>query len=296
MHISCAADIEPALRLARANRHVSQTAMNERSSRSHCVLSLGIMRTPVPPKDGTSVTPESPTFGVLHIVDLAGSERTKVSQAEGQQMVEANSINKSLSALCDVLFALGDERDRSGAAHVPYRNSRLTYLLQDALGGVGCKVLLFACTSSEPCDVTETFSTLSFASRVSRIEKGRMRPHHVSSGGSVGGPSAAKRREPSHSRTDSHSSSSQAPRGAVSIGGSGTFPRDDQSEGGGSCPNTPNTPRARRRLCTGELRSNGPPPKRSGGPPTIDGLGSCHIVQTDCQTPLSRSSTTPLTY
>merc|ERR1719453_1599961 len=186
MPISCASDVEPALRLARANRHVSQAAMNERSSRSHCILSLGILRTPVPPsprKDGTIPPSESPSFGVLHIVDLAGSERTKISQAEGQQMQEANSINKSLSALADVLFSLGDERDR-GTIHVPYRNSKLTYLLQDALGGAGCKVLLFAQVSSEHADVTETFSTLSFASRVSRIEKGRLRPHHVSAGSS----------------------------------------------------------------------------------------------------------------
>merc|ERR1712187_894482 len=116
--------------------------------------------------------PSSRAAGVLHIVDLAGSERTKVSQAEGQQMKEANAINKSLAALADVLYAVGEE-----SPHVPYRNSKLTYLLQEALGGSGCKTLLFAQISPEPNDVHETYSTLTFASRVAtNVQKGRLKP------------------------------------------------------------------------------------------------------------------------
>mmetsp|Transcript_69778 Transcript_69778/g.220240 ORF Transcript_69778/g.220240 Transcript_69778/m.220240 type:complete len:478 (-) Transcript_69778:102-1535(-) len=160
-------DVEPALRLVAANRHVAATALNERSSRSHCVLSLSL----APRAAGGEEAPNG--VGVLHIVDLAGSERTKVSQAEGQQLKEANCINRSLSSLADVLYALGDS---GGASHVPYRNSKLTYLLQDALGGPGCKTFLFAQISPEPADVHESYSTLTFASRVATsVQKGRLR-------------------------------------------------------------------------------------------------------------------------
>ena len=155
-------DVSKALAQARGKRHVSATALNERSSRSHTVTSF-------------SVGHETGQLGVLHIVDLAGSERTKVSQAEGLQMKEANCINRSLSALADVLFALGDST--STPAHVPYRNSKLTYLLQDALGGTGCKTFLFAQVSPDACDAFESYSTLTFAARVATsVQKGRLRP------------------------------------------------------------------------------------------------------------------------
>jgi len=168
------ADVEPALRLVASNRHVAATALNERSSRSHCILSLSVVQRKTADGAGSSSGGReamSPV-GVLHIVDLAGSERTKVSQAEGQQMKEANCINRSLSSLADVLFAIGE----GTSAHVPYRNSKLTYLLQDALGGTGCKTLLFAQVSPDPQDVHETYSTLTFAARVSTVQKGRLRP------------------------------------------------------------------------------------------------------------------------
>merc|ERR1712039_727736 len=73
----------------------------------------------------------------------------------------------------DVLYAIGE----GGQSHVPYRNSKLTYLLQEALGGAGCKTLLFAQVSPEPNDVQETYSTLTFASRVAtNVQKGRLEP------------------------------------------------------------------------------------------------------------------------
>eukprot|EP00439_Symbiodinium_sp_Y106_P075821 s1228_g15.t1 len=116
--------------------------------------------------------------GVLHIVDLAGSERTKVSQAEGLQMKEANCINRSLSALSDVLSALGDSSGNELSSEVrEAQNSKLTYLLQDALGGPGCKTFLFAQVSPEVADANESYSTLTFASRVAaNVQKGRLRP------------------------------------------------------------------------------------------------------------------------
>jgi len=164
------ADVEQAFQRISANRHVASTALNERSSRSHCILSLSVQRSAPSTEDRSQ---ETVGPGVLHIVDLAGSERTKISQAEGMQMKEANCINRSLSALADVLYALGD----SSGAHIPFRNSKLTYLLQDALGGAGCKTFLFAQVSPEATDVNESYSTLTFASRVAaNVQKGRLRP------------------------------------------------------------------------------------------------------------------------
>lgn len=161
------ADVEEALERVRTKRHVASTALNERSSRSHTVISLSVLRR------SAGVESLGVPVGVLHIVDLAGSERTKVSQAEGLQMKEANCINRSLSALADVLFALGDS---SSSAHVPYRNSKLTYLLQDALGGPGCKTFLFAQVSPDAQDAHESYSTLTFAARVATsVQKGRLR-------------------------------------------------------------------------------------------------------------------------
>mmetsp|Transcript_46078 Transcript_46078/g.98530 ORF Transcript_46078/g.98530 Transcript_46078/m.98530 type:complete len:555 (+) Transcript_46078:45-1709(+) len=145
------------LATARANRAVGSTQLNSRSSRSHLILSLAVVRS-------ISGVP----LGFLHLCDLAGSERTKLSLAEGDRMKEANHINKSLSALGDVLHALANK-----SSHVPYRNSKLTSLLRDCLGG-NSKVLMLAQASSDACDLSETFSTLSFAARVKTIEKGKI--------------------------------------------------------------------------------------------------------------------------
>ncbi|CAE7938708.1 KIN14F [Symbiodinium sp. KB8] len=176
-------DVEQALGRIGRQRHVASTALNERSSRSHCVLSLCVRAA-----GGAGDDEGQRGCGVLHIVDLAGSERTKVSQAEGMQMKEANCINRSLSALSDVLSALGDS---SGNAHIPFRNSKLTYLLQDALGGPGCKTFLFAQVSPEVADANESYSTLTFASRVAaHVQKGRLRP--MSRQGPLGGSPATR--------------------------------------------------------------------------------------------------------
>lgn len=165
-------DIETTMRLVEANRHVAATMLNEVSSRSHCVISVCI----VPQRAHSESSDPRTSCGVMHFVDLAGSERTKTSQVDGQHMREANYINKSLSSLTDVLSALGD----ATSSHIPYRNSKLTYLLQDALGGPGCKALLFAQISPDAADVHETYSTLLFASKVATsIQKRRLRPAPV---------------------------------------------------------------------------------------------------------------------
>ncbi|KAL8159504.1 hypothetical protein V2J09_001041 [Rumex salicifolius] len=107
----------------------------------------------------------------LWLVDLAGSERLAKIEAEGERLKESQFINKSLSALGDVIAALA-----SKAAHVPYRNSKLTHILQSSLGG-DCKTLMFVQISPCNSDLGETLCSLNFASRVKGIEYGPARKH-----------------------------------------------------------------------------------------------------------------------
>ncbi|XP_073263922.1 kinesin-like protein KIN-14F [Populus alba] len=104
--------------------------------------------------------------GCLHLVDLAGSERVDKSEAVGERLKEAQHINRSLSALGDVISALAQK-----SPHVPYRNSKLTQVLQDSLGG-HAKTLMFVHINPELNSIGETISTLKFAERVASIELG----------------------------------------------------------------------------------------------------------------------------
>ncbi|KAG6421578.1 hypothetical protein SASPL_118135 [Salvia splendens] len=140
------------------NRAKSSTAMNERSSRSHSIVSIHTRGTDL--KSGSSLR------GSLHLVDLAGSERVDRSDVTGDRLKEAQHINKSLSALGDVVFALSQK-----AAHVPYRNSKLTQVLQSSLGG-HAKTLMFVQMNPDATSFSETLSTLKFAERVSGVELG----------------------------------------------------------------------------------------------------------------------------
>jgi len=99
----------------------------------------------------------------LHLVDLAGSERVKKSGSSGSQLKEAQSINKSLSALGDVISALS-----SGGQHIPYRNHKLTMLMSDSLGG-NAKTLMFVNVSPAESNLDETYNSLMYASRVRSI-------------------------------------------------------------------------------------------------------------------------------
>ncbi|CAM9793738.1 unnamed protein product, partial [Discosporangium mesarthrocarpum] len=105
--------------------------------------------------------------GKLHLIDLAGSERISKSGAEGQALKEAQNINKSLSALGDVIAARVGKH-----SHVPYRNSTLTYLLQDSLSA-DSKTLMFVCISPVIYNVEESFCSLNFAARVRTVELGK---------------------------------------------------------------------------------------------------------------------------
>lgn len=144
--------------MGQKNRAVGATALNERSSRSHSVLTVHVK--------GTELASGCVLRGCLHLVDLAGSERVEKSEATGDRLKEAQHINKSLSALGDVIAALAQK-----SPHVPYRNSKLTQLLQDSLGGQA-KTLMFVHISPESDSFGETISTLKFAERVATVELG----------------------------------------------------------------------------------------------------------------------------
>ncbi|KXX81490.1 Kinesin-like protein klpA [Madurella mycetomatis] len=144
--------VETMLKQAQNNRSVAATKANERSSRSHSVFILKLV--------GENSATQERCEGTLNLVDLAGSERLKHSQAEGDRMKETQNINKSLACLGDVIEALG-----RGSAHVPYRNSKLTHLLQYSLGG-NSKTLMFVMVSPLEAHLKETITSLRFATKV----------------------------------------------------------------------------------------------------------------------------------
>ncbi|KAI6406469.1 hypothetical protein MCOR24_007673 [Pyricularia oryzae] len=157
VHLDRPEKVETMLREAQGNRSVAATKANERSSRSHSVFMLKLV--------GTNSATGERCEGTLNLVDLAGSERLKHSQAEGDRMRETQSINKSLSCLGDVIEALGRKGSSSPGAHVPYRNSKLTHLLQFSLGG-NSKTLMFVMVSPLEAHLKETVTSLRFATKV----------------------------------------------------------------------------------------------------------------------------------
>ncbi|KAF2564255.1 hypothetical protein F2Q70_00018491 [Brassica cretica] len=104
----------------------------------------------------------------LHLVDLAGSERAKRTGSDGMRFKEGVHINKGLLALGNVISALGDEKKRKDGAHVPYRDSKLTRLLQDSLGG-NSRTVMIACISPADINAEETLNTLKYANRARNI-------------------------------------------------------------------------------------------------------------------------------
>ncbi|KAH7242274.1 P-loop containing nucleoside triphosphate hydrolase protein [Fusarium tricinctum] len=144
--------VEMMLEEAQNNRSVAATKANERSSRSHSIFILKLI--------GENAATGERCEGTLNLVDLAGSERLKHSQAEGDRMKETQNINKSLSCLGDVIEALG-----RGSGHIPYRNSKLTHLLQYSLGG-NSKTLMFVMVSPLETHLKETLTSLRFATKV----------------------------------------------------------------------------------------------------------------------------------
>ncbi|XP_059609769.1 osmotic avoidance abnormal protein 3 [Phlebotomus argentipes] len=152
--VRSAMECEELLRRGGTSRVVGATLMNASSSRSHAVFTICIERL----KAGI-------VRGKLNLVDLAGSERQSRTGAAGERLKEATKINLSLAALGNVISALAAD---ASSKHVPYRDSKLTRLLQDSLGG-GTRTLMIACIAPSTVDYEETLSTLRYASRAKRI-------------------------------------------------------------------------------------------------------------------------------
>ncbi|XP_065702619.1 chromosome-associated kinesin KIF4 isoform X2 [Patagioenas fasciata] len=142
------------------SRTVAATAMNSQSSRSHAIFTICINQEKKSDKN-TSFRCK------LHLVDLAGSERQKKTKAEGDRLKEGININRGLLCLGNVISALGDENKKGG--FVPYRDSKLTRLLQDSLGG-NSHTLMIACVSPADSNLEETLNTLRYADRARKIK------------------------------------------------------------------------------------------------------------------------------
>ncbi|XP_015061958.1 kinesin-like protein KIN-12D isoform X1 [Solanum pennellii] len=155
-------DILKLLTQGSLNRKVAATNMNRESSRSHSVFTCIIE------SRWEKNSTDNFRFSRLNLVDLAGSERQKASGAEGERLKEAASINRSLSTLGHVIMVLVDVAN-GRPRHVPYRDSKLTFLLQDSLGG-NSKTMIISNVSPSICCAAETLNTLKFAQRAKLIQ------------------------------------------------------------------------------------------------------------------------------
>uniref|UniRef100_A0AAY5EMZ3 Kinesin-like protein n=1 Tax=Electrophorus electricus TaxID=8005 RepID=A0AAY5EMZ3_ELEEL len=158
--VSNAMEMVGCLELGNCARTVASTAMNAASSRSHAIFTVILEQRRGADKSDTVISK-------LHLVDLAGSERQKKTKAEGDRLKEGISINKGLLSLGNVISALGDESKKG--TFVPYRDSKLTRLLQDSLGG-NSHTLMIACVSPADSNIEETINTLRYADRARKIK------------------------------------------------------------------------------------------------------------------------------
>jgi kinesin family protein C1 len=152
-------ELYPILNKARHQRAAAHTMCNERSSRSHSLFTLKLT--------GYHAQSQTETCGALNLIDLAGSERLKRSRVEGDRLEETKSINKSLACLSDVIQAIAKKEK-----HIPFRNSKLTHLLQGHLGNES-KTLMFVNVSPLEANLKESISSLRFASQVNSCQLGR---------------------------------------------------------------------------------------------------------------------------
>merc|ERR1712086_389387 len=154
-------EVEDAVARGQSSRSTACTNMNEHSSRSHLILRLYIT--------STNKTSGDVSHAKLSLVDLAGSERVKKSGAEGKALAEAQGINKSLAALGNVIRSLATNQ-----GHVPYRNSKLTHILQDSIGG-DAKTLMFANINPAEMHIPETLCALNFAVQAKSVATGAIK-------------------------------------------------------------------------------------------------------------------------
>uniref|UniRef100_A0A8C0ZCV3 Kinesin family member 4A n=1 Tax=Cyanistes caeruleus TaxID=156563 RepID=A0A8C0ZCV3_CYACU len=159
-NVTCAQETVSCLEQGNNSRTVGSTAMNSQSSRSHAIFTICI--------EQKKKNDKNCSFHCkLHLVDLAGSERQKKTKAEGDRLREGISINRGLLCLGNVISALGDDNKKGG--FVPYRDSKLTRLLQDSLGG-NSHTLMIACVSPADSNLEETLNTLRYADRARKIK------------------------------------------------------------------------------------------------------------------------------
>ena len=147
--------------LGDTNRAISETAMNQASSRSHCLFTVFLECRGAGGSDKVRRSK-------LHLVDLAGSERVHKTKSDGITLNEAKYINTSLFYLEMVIVAL-NERNENARDHIPYRNSMMTSVLRDSLGG-NCRTVMVATCSAEKAQTEESISTCRFAQRVALVK------------------------------------------------------------------------------------------------------------------------------
>lgn len=155
------------LRVGALSRTTASTQMNTQSSRSHAIFTLHIKQQRLVPSEEGDTNEFETLTAKFHFVDLAGSERLKRTGATGDRAKEGISINCGLLALGNVISALGDKSKK--ALHIPYRDSKLTRLLQDSLGG-NSQTVMIACVSPSDRDFMETLNTLKYANRARNIK------------------------------------------------------------------------------------------------------------------------------
>jgi kinesin family member 15 len=157
-------DVMAVINKGQVNRSVASTNMNRESSRSHAIFTAYIRVTTVDTENQKTVRSSK-----LNIVDLAGSERTKDTQAEGQRLKEACKINQSLSFLGRVINFLAEAESKKTNGYINYRESKLTHLLKDSLGG-NSKTVIICTLNPNQMAIKETLSTLKFAERAKKIK------------------------------------------------------------------------------------------------------------------------------
>ncbi|XP_030849979.1 kinesin-like protein KIF25 [Strongylocentrotus purpuratus] len=196
--VTTAVEIVDLVRHGMTYRHEDATQVHAHSSRSHLVVTLTVTLIQSPShKPSTRARSQSPSRSSslrdehevirtkLQLVDLAGSECVGMSGVTGSALRETSHINRSLSALADVLGALAE-----GRGHVPYRNSRLTHLMKDSIGG-DAKLLVVCCVSPTHRFLTETLQCLGFGSRARQIQRGPIKKRHVATHAGAGDQSPA---------------------------------------------------------------------------------------------------------